>query len=215
VSPSNFFFAVLSLLTYAQIPRILSPVTTPSIQQKTTSSFKNSGREKTLLTNGKYFETLREEETMCNIGPGMYDVSPYPSYMGQQLINPTIIDYRYRQHCTSRHRGGGNDKEERKVRTKRLSMNDILSGNKTSLPATAPSSAQSSHRPHTTAGYGTSSMMATGGGTATGMTGGGTINGRVGIKEKQLLTERKTEIENVQNLPEFPQRFSSTSSHRK
>jgi hypothetical protein len=174
----------------------LSPVTSPSKQHQTTSSFKNSGREKSLLTNGKYYETLREEKTMSNIGPGMYDVSPYPSYMGQQLINPTIIDYRYRQHSQGRH-GHGSRSEERKERTKRLSMNDILlGGNKTAAVA----SSSSTHRPHTTTG--TLSMT---GGTGTG-TGGGMSNGRMGIKDKQLLTERKNEIENVQKLPEYPQR---------
>lgn len=60
-----------------------------------TSSFRNSGRERSLLLqNSNFYQTLNEDISLANLGPGSYDARP--SYMGQQLISPTMNDRRFR-----------------------------------------------------------------------------------------------------------------------
>mmetsp|Transcript_9400 Transcript_9400/g.14162 ORF Transcript_9400/g.14162 Transcript_9400/m.14162 type:complete len:254 (-) Transcript_9400:298-1059(-) len=93
----TFISAAPPVGTY-DIPRIMSPPTVPSKRVQHTSSFKTSGRERGLLSNAVLYQTLNEDKTMSNIGPGMYDLSQCPSYMGQQLISPTKSDRRYRAH---------------------------------------------------------------------------------------------------------------------
>jgi hypothetical protein len=147
-----------------------------------------------LLTNGKYFQTLNEDKTMSNIGPGMYDLSPYPSYMGQQLINPTITDYRYRQHRETDQRTHDPNSTHLSEKSKRLSMNDIFGKN-------SQTQTQVLQRPHTTSLTSSQSRAALATATAT-----PTVGGRLTIKEKQVISERKSDVQSVLNLPEYPQR---------
>lgn len=154
------------------------------MKQTLTSSFKNSGREKSLLTNGKYYQTLNEDKTMSNVGPGMYDLSPYPSYMGRQLINPTMNDYRYRQHREADYKNEHNTVHFID-RTKRLSMNDII-GKNSSLSSTTV------QRPHTTSSVTQNQQT--------------TSPNRVSIKEKQVISERNNDIQSVRALPQYPYR---------
>lgn len=65
-------------------------------KHKMSSCFEGSGRSRGLMPNGKVFQTLNEAATLSNVGPGMYDMSQSPSFMGRQIINPTINDRRYR-----------------------------------------------------------------------------------------------------------------------
>lgn len=136
-----------------------------------------------MLTNGKYFQTLNEDKTMSNIGPGMYDLSPYPSYLGRQLINPTINDYRYRHHREAELKS-----EHNSIRlidnTKRVSMNDILGKN---------SSFQSVQRPHTASSVPQQIPPSN-----------PTSSQRIGIKEKQIIYERNDDIQSVRQLPAYP-----------
>jgi len=90
----------LSIYTYIpiiwlQLPRIMSHQTPGSeIGIEISSSFKTSGRSKEIMDNCKYFKTTHEELKASNIGPGSYDY--VPSYMGQQMISPTIKDVTFR-----------------------------------------------------------------------------------------------------------------------
>jgi hypothetical protein len=153
------------------------------------------------LTNGKYYQTLNEDKTMSNIGPGMYDLSPYPSYMGQQLINPTITDYRYRQHRENDERSQNtNSSTHFSERSKRLSMNDIFG-------KTSQTQSQAQQRPHTSSSSLIQHPSSRSPGPAATTGAPVASSGRLTIKEKQVLSERKSDVQSVLNLPEYPQKY--------
>ena len=77
-----------------QIPRELTFDTTK--KHKMSACFEGSGRDRALMPNAKVFQTLNEDVTLSNLGPGMYDLSNCPSFRGRQQINPTVNDRRYR-----------------------------------------------------------------------------------------------------------------------
>lgn len=64
-----------------------------------TSPFKSSGRKKALMEDSLRFQTLREDITTSHMGPGTYDA--VASYMGHQIVNPTLNDRTFRSHRMS------------------------------------------------------------------------------------------------------------------
>lgn len=86
------------LLTSMQIQREMS--FDSDKKHKMSSCFEGSGRSRGLMPGGKVFQTLNEAVTLSNVGPGMYDLSQCPSFMGRQIISPTMNDKRYRANRT-------------------------------------------------------------------------------------------------------------------
>lgn len=83
---------VFTFFSCEQIRRF--PESPPTIISST-SSFRNSGRDRSLLLqNSNFYQTLNEDVSLANLGPGSYDARP--SYLGQQLISPTMNDRRFR-----------------------------------------------------------------------------------------------------------------------
>lgn len=68
----------------------------------------------------------------------MYDISPFPSYRGQQLITPSFSDRRYRNHRQHDDHHHSSRRMSDLHQTRRPSMNEILGK---SIP----------QRPHTSA----------------------------------------------------------------
>lgn len=116
----------------------------------------------------------------------MYDISPYPSYRGQQLVNPTFSDRRYRNH--RQHDDHNNSRRMSDyTHPRRPSMSEILG-------KTTQQQQQQHQRPHTSNATPSSSSS-------------------LSFFNNQQITsispsERLHDIEIVKNLPDYPQRFN-------
>lgn len=82
----------------------MQPDTYGEMGLQATAPFKSSGRDKQLMLDGKLWQTKRDDIMNSNLGPGSYDFQP--SYMGQQIINPTLNDRHYRSHLRTSSRSG-------------------------------------------------------------------------------------------------------------
>lgn len=110
----------------------------------------------------------------------MYDLTPFPSYMGQQLINPTLKDYRYRYHREHNYHSNerrGSEHHQQRPSMRQLMGKDIPKRPQTCSPSLLSSSASSNLPPSSS------------------------------ISIVQAQNEKLSEIESVRKLPDYPQRY--------